>query len=80
VIDGVNGLLTPIDDVLSLREALARLLSDEALRQSLIANGFETYSQGFTPEAVTARWIEFYETVEQNVGLTALKDRNKFAA
>jgi hypothetical protein len=80
VVDGVNGLLTPIDDVAALREALARVLSDEALRQSLIANGFETYSQDFTPEAVTAQWIAFYKSVEQNVGLTALKDRNKSAA
>ena len=80
VVDGVNGLLTPIDDVAALREALARVLSDETLRQSLIANGFETYSQGFTPEAVTAQWIAFYKSVEQNVGLTALKDGNKSAA
>jgi glycosyltransferase involved in cell wall biosynthesis len=76
VVDGVNGLLTPIDDVAALREALARVLSDEALRQSLIANGFETYSKDFTPEAVTAQWIAFYESVEQNVGLTALKDKS----
>ena len=75
VVDGVNGWLTPIDDVAALRDALARVLSDESLRQSLIANGFETYSQGFTPEAVTAQWIAFYKSVEQNVGLTALKDR-----
>jgi glycosyltransferase involved in cell wall biosynthesis len=80
VIDGVNGLLTPIDDVASLRNALAGVLSDEALRQGLITNGFEAYSQGFTPEAVTAQWIAFYKAVEQNVGLTELKDRNKSAA
>ena len=80
VIDGANGLLTPIDDVDALRDALARILSDDALRRSLIANGFETYQQGFTPEAVTVQWIAFYKTVEENVGLTALKNRNKFAA
>jgi glycosyltransferase involved in cell wall biosynthesis len=80
VINGVNGLLTPIDDVAALRDTLARILSDDALRQSLIANGFETYSQEFTPETLTAQWIAFYKTVEQNVGLTVLKDRNKCAA
>ena len=80
VVDGVDGLLTPIDDVAALRDALARVLSDEVLRQNLITNGFETYSQSFTPEAVTAQWIAFYKSVEQNAGLTALKDGNKFAA
>jgi hypothetical protein len=80
VVDDVNGLLTPIDDVAALSDAIARVVSDDALRQSLIANGFEAYSQGFTPEAVTAQWIEFYKTVEQNASLTALKDRNKSAA
>ena len=65
VLDGVNGLLVPIDDVAALRAALARILSEETLRQNLIANGFETYRQSFTPEAVIAEWIEFYKGVSR---------------
>jgi glycosyltransferase involved in cell wall biosynthesis len=80
VSDGVTGLLTPIDDVASLRSAISRVLSDDELRHKLIANGFEAYEQGFTPEAVTAQWIEFYRSLEQNKRPISLKDRNNFAA
>ncbi len=80
VADGVNGLLTPIDDISALRNALARVLSDDALRRGLISNGFEAYNQGFTPEAVTGEWIDFYTAVERNAGLTAPKGVSKSAA
>ncbi len=80
VTDGVTGLLTPIDDVSALRSAIARVLSNDELRLDLIANGFDAYERDFTPEAVTAQWIEFYNAIEQNDGLTSLKHRNNFAA
>ncbi len=69
VTDGVNGLLTPIDDAAALTKALARVLSDDGLRNSLIENGYRTYLKDFTPEAVTARWIEFYNTLERDARL-----------
>ncbi len=62
--DGVNGLLVPIDDAVALRNALARAITDEALRNEIIEDGYATYLEGFTPEAVTAQWIEFYRGLE----------------
>lgn len=63
IADGVNGLLTPIDKPLALRDAIDGLLSDAVLREKLAANGFETYRRDFTPEAVTTQWLRFYEAV-----------------
>ncbi len=65
VTDGTNGLLAPIDDVAALRDAIARVISDGGLRKGLIENGYRTYLREFTPEAVTARWIGFYNLVER---------------
>jgi glycosyltransferase involved in cell wall biosynthesis len=77
--DGVTGLLTPIDDVAALRSALDHVISDEGLRLSLIARGYEAYSKDFTPEAVTNQWIAFYN---QSLGKNsrARSERNNFAA
>ena len=60
---GVNGLLAPIDNPPALTDAIASLMSDAVLREKLAANGFETYRRDFTPEAVTAQWLRFYEGV-----------------
>jgi hypothetical protein len=75
IVDGINGLLAPIDEPSALRDAITRLISDEALQKCLAAHGLETYREGFTPEAVTARWIEFYRSLNPSS-----KARNDFAA
>ena len=59
-----------MDDPAALGAAIRRLLSDEALRKSLIENGFEAYRRDFTPEAVTAQWIGFYKGLGRNDGVT----------
>jgi glycosyltransferase involved in cell wall biosynthesis len=69
VTDSVNGLLTPIGDADALRDAIARIISDDGLRQDLIEKGYKTYLQDFTPEAVTKRWIDFYGAVERDTQL-----------
>jgi glycosyltransferase involved in cell wall biosynthesis len=60
VADGENGLLVPIDDAEALADATRRLLDDDGLRQRLIARGHAAYQEGFTREAVTAQWLEYY--------------------
>lgn len=61
--DNRNGLLVPIDDAEKLAAAMRRALTDDALRQRLIAHGFATYNTGFTREAVTEQWLRFYNTL-----------------
>lgn len=59
--DGKNGLLVPIDDVDALSNALNRALTDEALRNQMIENGFTTYNSKYTREAVTAQMTGLYQ-------------------
>jgi len=60
VTDGENGLLVPIDDARSLADATRRLLDDDVLRSHLVEQGYATFQQGFTREAVTAQWLGYY--------------------
>lgn len=60
VTDGVNGLLTPIDDSESLANNLRRVILDRGLRDTLIEKGFATYATLFTKECVSDRMLEFY--------------------
>lgn len=80
IADGVNGLLAPVDDPAALRDAIARLVSNEALQRNLVANGLETYRHGFTPEAVTAQWLAFYEDLARGQGSISRKEGNVSAA
>lgn len=59
--DGANGLLVPVDDTEKLALAMRRALDDDNLRQRLIAHGFAAYTQGYTREAVTTQWQNFYQ-------------------
>ncbi len=52
----VNGLLVDAPTADAVADALAQLLTDAALRQRLIANGYET-ARGFTLEAQAARML-----------------------
>ena len=61
--DDVTGLLTPIDDVPALAGALRRALDDENLRSDLVANGYAAYLKGYTREAVTRQWIDYYRSL-----------------
>ncbi len=79
VTDGVTGLLTPIDDADALRSAIAKVLASDELRACLAANGYTAYEQDFTPEAVTAQWIDFYQSAAQRAN-KIMRPRNTFAA
>jgi len=60
VTDGETGLLVPIDDARALADAIRRLLDDDGLRAHLIERGQAAYRQGYTREAVTGQWLDYY--------------------
>ena len=64
--DDVNGLLVPIDDVDALVNAMQRAANDEALRSQLIEQGYAAYIKGYTREAVTNQWIQFYKQLARS--------------
>jgi glycosyltransferase involved in cell wall biosynthesis len=75
VIDGENGLLTPIDDDVALAQAIRRLLDDEGLRRRMIAQGFAAYNQGYTREAVTQQWLALYRRLIEAVAVERAADQ-----
>jgi glycosyltransferase involved in cell wall biosynthesis len=56
-----TGLLVPPDDVQGLREALARVIADPALRMALGSEGQRFWASHFTARAMAARTVEVYQ-------------------
>ncbi len=63
ITDGVDGLLTPIDDVAALVEAITRVLSDSELSNRLRAAGKRSYDEGYTEASIISRYLEFFKKV-----------------
>jgi glycosyltransferase involved in cell wall biosynthesis len=69
--DGETGLLVDPKDVVGLRAALDRLLSDPALSSRLATQGHDWVRQHFTSDAMAENYLRMYESV---LGIT----RNRF--
>lgn len=63
VTDGVDGLLSPIDDAAALRANLGRVSADADLARRLVAAGAATYRKSYTREAVTGQWLAYYRNL-----------------
>jgi glycosyltransferase involved in cell wall biosynthesis len=60
--DGENGLLCPIDHVQDLASCLAKIASDKALSDRLIATAYNDYQSDFCKPVVIDRLIQTYQT------------------
>lgn len=58
--DGVNGLVTPIDDVPAMAAAMNRLRQDGDLRRTLAANGQASYHQTFDKTVILDQWQSLF--------------------
>jgi glycosyltransferase involved in cell wall biosynthesis len=58
--DGVSGLLVPPADIAALRDAMAKLIGDDELRQSMERCALER-AELFTAERTIPRFLELYE-------------------
>ena len=54
--DGENGALVPAFDLDAYAETLARLMSDDALRERLAENALAQIPEKFSPEKIGAQW------------------------
>ena len=59
--DGENGILVPPDDDAALSDALARLLTDSALRHAMGRRGREIACDGFGEATVVERTLSLYD-------------------
>ncbi len=61
--DGIDGMLTPIDDSAALADGIKNLLADAALRASLATAGRARFEAEFSQRHVTAAWLQFCNKV-----------------
>ncbi len=58
-----TGILTPVDDPMTLANAIRFLLDDEELRSRLAEGGRAAYEERFTEDAVVERYMQFFRDV-----------------
>jgi glycosyltransferase involved in cell wall biosynthesis len=58
-----NGLLVAVDDPPALAAAMARLIADKGLRETLVAGGRRRLASEFTETAVVQAWRELFDKV-----------------
>jgi len=64
--DGVNGLLVPIGNQEKLREAILRVLQDEALARRFVEESRERVKQDFRWDVLVNRTLRVFQTVIMN--------------
>lgn len=60
VVDGKTGLLAAMGDVAMLSSQLARLLTDEALREEMGQAAYDRVTALYRPEMIWSAWASFY--------------------
>jgi glycosyltransferase involved in cell wall biosynthesis len=56
-------LLVPPEDPAAVRDAIVRLLDDEALRQSLVEKAYRRVTEKFTPSRMLEQYLDLYESL-----------------
>ena len=59
--DGVNGLLSPLDDSAAMAAGISRVVSDPALASALAEAGRRTYIEGYTTDIGCRRYSDLFE-------------------
>ena len=58
--NGVNGVLTPLDDAAGLEQGLRRLIEEPDLRRQIAAGGKRTWAGKFSKDAIVEQYLEFF--------------------
>lgn len=61
--DGVTGLLTPIDDVAALAEAVSRVLSNNELRAQLTTQASQHYAEHYSEAVIVEAYRQLFERI-----------------
>lgn len=68
ITEGVNGLLTPIDDPVAMAEAIRKAVRDPHLLERIADAGHKSYQQSFTEKAVVERYRAFFAHITGSTG------------
>jgi glycosyltransferase involved in cell wall biosynthesis len=63
--NGEDAIVTPIDDVGALAEAIRKVIGSKALRARLIAGGKMRVTEEFSETAILARYLDLFERVKR---------------
>jgi|AGTN01.3.fsa_nt_gi Glycosyltransferase len=63
IVDGINGVLVPVDNADELASAMKRVSDDKNLSRSLAQAGLETLHSRFAETAVVKSYLEFFESI-----------------
>lgn len=61
--DGVDGLLTPLDDAAAMAAAIKRVLDDPVLAGDLAQAGRQRYETEFTEAEVVKQYLQFFQEI-----------------
>lgn len=61
--DGVDGMLTPVDDADAMAQAINRVLKDKLLAGDLAQAGRGRYEREFTEARVVQRYLDFFQGI-----------------
>jgi glycosyltransferase involved in cell wall biosynthesis len=61
--NGINGMISPIDDIDALATNLRAVMDDEILRTTIIANGYAEYRASYTREIITQQWLDYLQNL-----------------
>ncbi|MCE7886994.1 MAG: glycosyltransferase [Alphaproteobacteria bacterium PRO2] len=61
--DGLDALVTPVDDAGALAKAVSRLVADKALQKQLIEDGYKRYLAEFTKENTVRAYLGLYHAL-----------------
>lgn len=56
-----DGLVTPIDDVVAMSASIARVISDDDLRDKMVGCGYNRYLQEFTKSQTVQDYLDYFE-------------------
>ncbi len=63
IINGKNGLLSPIDDVDALANSVNMLINDKPLAVKIATAGAKSYQNDYTEAKVIAKYLEFFKNI-----------------
>lgn len=66
--DGINGLLSPVDDAEALAASIGRAVTDQDLRQRIAEGGRKKWAANFSEDAICNQYFDFFARIIASSG------------